>query len=158
MITPERLRELIHYDPETGTFRWAMMRKGCRVGDIVGSIDSHGYRVIRLNWKIYNAHRLAWLYMTGVWPRNQIDHKDLNKSNNKWNNLREATYSQNQANRRPYSGLKGVSFFKRDRKWKAQIKVRGNAMHIGYYDCPAAAHFAYLIEADKHFGEFARAS
>lgn len=81
-------------------------------GEIAGSINRDGYVLIRVYRKLYLAHRLAWLYMTGKEPKNLVDHIDRNPGNNKWDNLREATYSQNEMNRGPAycnrTGIKGV--------------------------------------------------
>jgi len=98
--------------------------------------------------------------MTGEWPKGEIDHIDLDRANNKWENLREATHSENSANRRVRSdnilGLKGVAFDKTRGEYRAYIGVNGKRIHLGYSDCPAAAHMAYVVAANKAFGEFAR--
>lgn len=158
-ITAEKLKEVISYDPETGIFTWKHRKAR---GGLAGHLDSNGYLTIRVDWILYGAHRLAWLYMTGSWPSGDIDHKDGDSANNRWANLRDATVSQNMANsklsRGNTSGVKGVHWDKDNRKWRARIKVKYKSIHLGEFDCPAAAHFAYLVEADKQFGEFARAS
>jgi hypothetical protein len=166
-ITAERVRELMTYDPETGLLRWlvAAGRGYCRkqIGDIAGYISSTtGYCYIGIDGREYGAQRLAWLWMTGRWPLHQIDHRDMDRANNRWSNLREATKSQNMANanRRVHntSGLKGVSLHKQNGTWVAQIGrgTAGGKHYIGSFDCKAAAYFAYLIEAAKRYGEFAR--
>lgn len=98
------------------------------------------------------------LAIAGEWPTGDIDHKDTNRSNNRWDNLRPATRSQNLSNSgaKPFNpiGLKGVSVF-RD-KWQSSISDNYRKVHLGTFDCPAAAHFAYIIAADNQFGEFAR--
>ncbi|PNE10603.1 MAG: HNH endonuclease [Beijerinckiaceae bacterium] len=114
MITAERLRELLHYEPQTGEFtrRVAMSGRGASVGDIAGKVTKKGYREISVGGSRHKAHRLAWLYMTGEWPKDQIDHVNLNKGDNRWCNLREADNSKNRANTPPpstsTSGYKGA--------------------------------------------------
>jgi hypothetical protein len=160
MITAERLRELLHYDPETGVFTWRLPRRGVRAGYEAGASRSDGYRRIQVDGRVIYAHRLAWPYMTGEWPDAEIDHINGDPSDNRIVNLRPATRSQNSANgRKPSdntSGLKGVSWHARGRKWRAQIVVNGKCRHLGLFDCPAAAHAAYLAATEKFFGEYAR--
>lgn len=161
-LTAERLREVLRYCPETGVWTWLVARQRIRVGNAAGSITSGGYRHIVLEKRRYLAHRLAFLYMTGAWPSDEVDHIDLDRGNDRWSNLRNCTRSQNSSNKRVRSdsitGLKGVSWNIRTNKWLSRIRINGNLKDLGRYDCPAAAHFAYLIAADKHFGEFARAA
>lgn len=157
MLTIERLREALHYDPETGVFTWRYQKGRGRLkeGTIAGSIPrgSKGYRLIGLDGKVYKAHRLAWFYVHGVWPKGQVDHEDTDKKNNPIGNLREATNSFNMQNRRTprkdnKSGFLGVS--PRGVKWHAQIKVKGRVLHLGYFTTPEAAHKAYVKAKREH--------
>jgi HNH endonuclease/AP2 domain len=158
LISHEELKRLLRYDPETGV--WTRLT-GYRRGRRADSPDRQGYRRVRPPGKSYGAHRLAWFYMTSTWPVNDIDHKNGVRDDNRWENLRAATRSQNIANSklgvRNKSGLKGVSWWKRTGKWRALIEVENKPIYLGLFDCPAAAHFAYLIAADKHFDVYARA-
>src|SRR6266446_8705973 len=110
----EFLKKNIKYDPVTGHFTWIKKRKGRNhaIGSKAGYTDAYGYLTIGINYKIYKAHRLAWLYMTGKWPKNFIDHINRDPSDNRWENLREATRSQNQINSKVPSssklGIKGI--------------------------------------------------
>jgi hypothetical protein len=99
-LTAQRLRELFHYDPDTGIFTWRVKpRKGCvQIADIAGHVNHTGYRSIKIDQRAYRAHRLAWLYMYGVWPPGDLDHDNTIKDDNRLVNLREATDPQNQAN------------------------------------------------------------
>ena len=98
--------------------------------------------------------------MTGKFPIDQVDHINLDKLDNRWVNLREATNSQNQANIHAHitntSGFKGVSWHRGVQKWRAQIERDGHSCYLGYFDTPEAAAAAYANAAQKHFGEFAR--
>jgi hypothetical protein len=100
-ITPDFLRHLLHYDPLTGVWTWMnpLPRSPVRRGDIAGRITTQGRRQIRIASGFYYSSRLAWLYMTGTWPKDQIDHVNRIKDDDRWENLREATQSQNSFNR-----------------------------------------------------------
>jgi HNH endonuclease/AP2 domain len=160
-LTPERLREVLHYDPETGEFRWLQrVSSAFHIGDLAGSL-SHRYRCIRIDGRTYTAHQLAWLYMKGEWGRPMIDHRDRDPTNNRWDNLRLATFSHNSANRRRHrnntSGFKGVRFDRQTGKWIARIWKDGRAYFLGRFATPQAAHEAYAAAAHALYGEFARA-
>ena len=98
MLTGSRLEQLLNDDQETGIFTWRGGHKKVRAGMIAGTPDKDGYICIKIDQIMYKAHRLAWLWMTGDWPTEEVDHKDLDKSNNRFGNLREATHSQNNIN------------------------------------------------------------
>ena len=98
LITQARLKELLRYDPETGVFTWRATGKGRRLNRQAGTVQATGYLTITIDWRIHLAHRLAFLYVVGDWPPNEIDHIDGDQSNNRWCNLRPATRSQNMAN------------------------------------------------------------
>lgn len=164
-LTQERLKSLLNYEPDTGVFTWLVSRPNrVEVGSEAGSIRrATGYRVIKVGDRTYQASRLAWLYMTGEWPECIVDHRDLNKANNAWGNLRAATYSQNQQNigvsKHKAIGLKGVHYKSdawRLKKWTASIRVGGSRKHLGYFEHPEEAHAAYVRAAEAHFGQFAR--
>src|SRR5262249_29995849 len=125
-LNAERLRELLHYAPETGRFYWRVSKGGVAAGSEAGSPHSHGYTVIRIEGACHYAHRLAWLYVYGEHPAQQIDHRDGNRADNRIANLRLSTPPQNARNRsrRHRQGpFKGVQ--RRGRKWKARIDVDG---------------------------------
>jgi hypothetical protein len=161
MITPERLRELLTYDPDTGVFTWRGGVRRVRPGMIAGHAPpSTGYRRIFIDQKPYVAHRLAWLYVHGRWPLADIDHADGDPGNNALANLREASRTQNHGNRKRAcnnrSGFKGVSFKPECNKWYARIYVSYRQHHLGYFSTPEAAAAAYAVAARRHYGEFAR--
>lgn len=158
MLTQERLRALLDYDPETGIFRWREARSGTKPG-VAGCPNKRGYLRICIDYKLYYSHRLAWFYVHGEWPP-EIDHRDLDKKNNRIGNLRVATRFQNNANvpkkRDNTSGLKGAYFDNRRGHWAAAIKIRGRGKFLGYFPTKEAAHAAYARAAAIHHGEFAR--
>jgi hypothetical protein len=156
MLTAEILRELLDYDPETGVFTWLA---GRRAGKIAGGFRSDGYHTISIgSSRRYFAQRLAFLYVYGRWPAEDVDHIDGNPSNNAIVNLREATRSQNLQNKRSRSntssGLKGVTW--QGRKWVARIKRDGRNDYLGSFKTAEEAHAAYCAAAREAYGEFAR--
>lgn len=177
-LTAEYIRSIIHYNPETGVFTWLSRRiehftdgkypserkaaiyNRRWAGSVAGTINDKGYRIIGVDNSDYYAHRIAWLYMTGAWPSDQVDHKNLDKADNRWGNLREATNSQNNANRLArkdnVSGVKGVRWCRRDKKWIARIKKDGDRHTLGYFTSLEEAAAAYEAAATKMFGDYAR--
>lgn len=163
MITVERLRELFHYDQESGVFtRKAERARNARMGDLAGCKRPDGYIVIRIDGSLYHAHRLAWLHVTGEWPKEEIDHLNCDPSDNRFANLREATRAENLRNiRKPCdntSGFKGVSFDKRTGRWISSIRASGKQKYLGRFDTAEAAYAAYCTAAKELHGEFARTS
>lgn len=161
MISAAELKTLLCYDPETGLFLRLISRSpNAKAGDNAGAVDRYGYVWISINRRRYSAHRLAWFYMTGGWPSEMIDHRDGDKSNNRFENLRPASRSQNAANSRARNsaGLKGVSFDKRTSKWGASIRKGGRFTWLGTFETPEAAHAAYVAASVHVHGEFARAA
>ena len=156
MITQTRLKELLDYDPETGVFT-RKVNIGYRVAGTIAGTTDNGYRRIVINDRPYMAHRLAWLFIYGEFPKLQIDHKNGNRSDNRLINLRLATNAQNSANRPPVgNGLKGCCYKKRNGRWVAQIMKECRQIHLGYFDTEQEAHSAYAEAATKLHGEFAR--
>ena len=160
-MTSELLREILHYDPETGYFRWKVATsRAIKTGAIAGCADGEGYLEIGIFRRKYLTHRLAWLYQTGSWPEGEIDHVNGIRNDNRFVNLRPATRSQNQQNTRRQinntSGFKGVSWFEPTRRWKAYINLRRKQIHLGYFDTPEEAHAAYCAASEALHREFGR--
>lgn len=151
MLTHERLQELLHYNPLTGVFKWAIPRPGTRAGTIAGAIHHSGYVHIQVDGMMYTAHRLAWFYMTGSWPVDEIDHKDRVRGNNVFDNLREATGLENKQNKgMAHSnkvGLLGVC--KNGSGFMATIRLNKKQRYLGTFKTPELAHQAYLIAKRK---------
>lgn len=157
LITQSYLRELFCYDPETGNFTWLIPAKGRR--SPAGGKNAIGYILITVLGKQYYAHRLAWFYMTGRWPPEHIDHINGKTDDNRFCNLREATNSQNNANRyktAPNStGYKGVALDKRRGAYYAQVCMHGRSIRKGPFSTAEAAHERYLSLVEEIHGEFA---
>lgn len=159
MLTQSELKSQLHYDPETGIFtRIVSTSNRVKVGDIAGRKHNFGYLQIQVNGKLYLSHRLAWLYVYGEFPLNDIDHINMIRDDNWIENLREATRSENLFNRGSNktntSGFKGVSFNKASNKWVAQAKLNGKKQGLGYFSTPELASEAYQAFTTKHHGEF----
>lgn len=160
MITQDRLKEILHYDPETGVFTWLVSpSRGTKKGMVAGhDHKSSGYRVIAIKRKLIPAHRLAFLYMTGSIPE-FVDHINMIKLDNRWVNLRPATKSENNRNQKlrkdNKSGVKGVKWNKANKKWQVQITVNGHRMHLGLWDDLEAAELVSILAREKYHGEFA---
>jgi len=127
-LTQARLKELMEYSPTTGLFiRKKTTSNRANVGDVAGTI-SNGYIRIKINHKIYMAHRLAWFYVEGFFPTNiDIDHINMDRADNRWANLRLVSRSCNMRNsgnsKTNTSGVKGVYFSKDRNKWQSYITV-----------------------------------
>lgn len=149
-LTPERLKELFLYDPESGIFtrRIAHGRHGrYRAGVVAGSADNKGYIVIRIDKRIYKAHRLAWLYVHGEWPQHDIDHINRVKSDNRISNLRDAPATLNRLNMvdaRKDSKLGVLGVYQRGKMFVAQIQVIGKGVkYLGTYPTKEQASAVY---------------
>ena len=149
-LTAEELRRLLDYDPKTGVFTWKVRPSRNRlVGAVAGTLQVLGYIGIGIYGKVYTAHRLAWVYMTGELPPNDVDHINGNRSDNRFSNLRLATRSENLQNtNKPRCnnkvGLQGVSPEPNSSKYRAQIRVEGTVIYLGLYSTPEEAHEVYL--------------
>lgn len=152
------LKKILLYDRNTGIFYWSIPTKyhPRMIGQVAGC-DSSGYRMIRIDGKKYKAHRLAWLYEYGQWPNGNIDHIDGNTFNNKIDNLRIATASENIANSKRMSGKilpKGVR--RVNGGYQARIRYEGTTYSLGVYKTSDFASDAYYNKSVELYGEFAR--
>lgn len=154
------LKANLNYDPLTGHIWYIKSGANRRLDVPAGCINVNGYINISLKSTLYKAHRIIWAWMTGIWPEHEIDHINLIRSDNRWANLRLATVTQNRQNKPLYKnsgcGLKGVTWHKAERKWRAQIQINKRKIIIGRFSTPEEAHAAYAKTATEHFGEFAR--
>jgi hypothetical protein len=160
-LTHEELLALVRYDPETGHFFGVARRQGVRTSGIpLGNVNNtNGYRRICIKGRRYLAHRLAFFYVTGRWPTECVDHKNRCTDDNRWDNLREATFCQNQTNRRQtFSNLKGAHWNRFRNKWQSYMRVNKKSHFLGFFPDEQSAHEAYVKAATEHAGEFARAT
>lgn len=166
-IDQNYLHTILHYSPETGVWVWlfrptaSVQWNGHFARQRAGSLDSTtGYWRIRIGSKLYYAHRLAFVYMLGRWPLNEVDHKNLDRADCSWKNLREATHSQNGANkpRGAYnkSGFKGVSFNRNGGKWVAETTINGKRIRKWGFATAELAFEYYQKISKEQFGDFAR--
>ena len=138
-MTQKILKELLSYDSETGLFKWIVNRNHlAKTGDIAGGIrKATGYRVIFVNGKSYQAHRLVWFYIHGKFPKHELDHINHNRHDNRLCNLREVMHAENGRNRirqkNNKSGINGVCWHKAAKKWVAAIGVNGCKTRLGFF-------------------------
>jgi hypothetical protein len=166
VVEQARVKELLHYDETSGLFTWKKRPSNrVNIGDVAGSLDAtsgarSGYRSIRLDGQLLRAHRLAWLYVHGVMPPDEIDHINGDRGDNRITNLRLATHTENTRNGRKLTpGLKGAHWRKHRSKapWLSRIGKDGKYFHLGCFATAEEAHAAYVKAATEMFGEFARA-
>lgn len=171
--TPEALdylRTALRSDETAGCLFWLKRPGDTRfvktwnsknAGKQAGHISKSGYVQIRLRGVLYHAHRIIFAFHCGFWPPAEIDHKDGNPSNNRLNNLRAASRTENIRNRRAHknskSGLKGVTYRPDRRIWRACIYVNGKQTLLGHFHSSAEAAAAYREAANIHHNEFAKA-
>lgn len=177
-LSPEMMRDLVDYDPVSGSFTWKPRRPHhfdegghsaahiCArwnsrfAGKSAGTRDRYGYGIITIYCVHYRCARVAWCILTGQWPTNEIDHINCDTGDDRAANLREATTSENHGNIRLQSnntsGFKGVSWDKIRGKWQANIKKNGRMFNLGRFDRKEDAASAYEHAARSMFGEFAR--
>ena len=158
-LTAPRLREVLAYDPETGVFTWLIRPRPRTPAGSEAGYNSGPYRLIGIDQRIYYAHRLAWLYVTGEWPVSDIDHADRDGLNNRWANLREATHSQNNWNMAPrpnQTGFKGVRIHSKTGRYVGCVRHLGKAYTTRYFQTPDEADSALRAIRERLHGEFAR--
>ncbi|HFZ4875223.1 HNH endonuclease [Serratia marcescens] len=157
----DNLMAALHYHKDTGLFTWREARKNhMKRGDVAGTPNSNGYININFKGKVIRAHRLAWMFVYGVWPSNSIDHKNGNTSDNRIVNLRECSHGENMMNRGCHknntSGFKGVTLRECGSKWRACISLNGKQISLGSYRKASQASSAYELAEYLYFGKFAR--
>lgn len=164
MITQSRLKELLHYNPETGIFTWtdavSNIRSRCRPNDIAGYKHPYGYIIIKIDQIKYPAHRLAFLYMTGNFPIYETDHINTIRDDNRWDNLRDIPRKLNQENKTKVqsnnkSGKSGVHYCNTHKKWVARIKHKQKTISLGYFDSKDDA-IAARLNGEKQYFKYSR--
>jgi hypothetical protein len=145
----------LQYNSITGIFTWISNgTRGVKKDDVAGYKSKAGYIMLSVSGRKILAHRVAWMFTYGDFPVGQIDHINRNKSDNRIENLREATFAQNAQNRVKNicntSGYKGVTWHKRDQKWQAAVTIKGKCIYLGYFSSPENAYEAYKEASLKH--------
>ena len=158
-LTVDLLNELFDYDKETGDLLWkACKSRRVRAGAIAGSLESNGYKRLKINFKSYLVHRIVFLMHKGYLPKT-IDHINGDRSDNRIENLRAVTANQNQHNRKlnsnSTSGFKGVSWCKTQNNWRASIKLEGKAIELGRFNTPEEADVVVRAAREELHGTFA---
>jgi len=163
-LDPDYVKSALRYNPETGVMSWNFRTdmsaawNGRNAGKPAGTKTQNGYVAISINNKLYLSHRLAWVIMTGGWPRQEIDHVNRDRSDAKWSNLREASRIENSRNvastSRSKSGYKGVSYDKGMKSWVARIKIGSRYVVLGYRGDPETASSLYAAAAMANHGPF----
>ena len=160
MITYKELIDILNYDVDTGIFTWKYTRSSRAIKGNVAGTNSNGYIHINLNNKIYRAHRLAWLYCFQEWPEKHIDHVNGIRNDNRLDNLREASDTQNSFNIRAHkdsgTGIKGVYYNKSNNNYRAQIRANGKTISLGSFRTLEEAAKAYNTKAVELHKEFYR--
>jgi len=165
-LSAAKLRRALKYSPSTGKFWWKHCpRNTWMIGREAGCpVGRYGHLRICIDGRNYYAHRLAWLYHYGKWPKGKLDHKNNNPKDNRIKNLRLATRAQNRINAKvPInngSGLKGVTVHAKGKygSYTARIGVKGKRLHLGLFYSKHDAHLAYMKAARKYYGRYARAA
>lgn len=169
MLTARRARKLLAYNSETGELTWRRRKEVTKydkawntrwAGKSAASMRQDGYARTCVDYTRYQTHRLVWLIMTGKWPRYEIDHINMERSDNRWCNLREATKAQNQMNTNQWStntsGDKGVDWHSRTKKWRARITIARRSITLGYFSKKQDAVAARREAATSLHPQFAR--
>lgn len=148
MLTQNRLKQVLDYDPHTGVFTRKLKQPGATKGSVSGSLTREGYLVTSVDSKVYKCHRLAWLYMTGSWPKSQIDHMNGQRSDNRFKNLRDVGQTQNIENQRKAqirnksTGVLGT--FRNGNGFAARISHGNSKTYLGTFKTLDEAQAAYL--------------
>lgn len=141
------MHELLRYEPDTGNIYWLVSRGRVKSGELAGTPNGRGYLIIRIDGKIYPAHRVAWYLQTGDWPSGVVDHINREGLDNRWDNLRDVTQQENLFNKggmkNNTSGCVGVRFRAKYNKWYAAIGVSGRQKHLGSFNTKELAAAAY---------------
>lgn len=148
------MNELLCYDEATGLLHWKVSRGRVRAGDLAGTSNGRGYIIVRVDGKIYPAHRIAWFLKTGEWPTGVIDHINRDGEDNRWENLRDVSQQENLFNKGMMesntSGITGIRFREEYNKWYAFIGIDGKQKHLGSFETKELAEEAYLAAKEYY--------
>lgn len=155
MLTQKTLKELFTYNSETGFFTRLVSSSGAaKKGGVPKSINKDGYYQLRVNYKMYTQHRLAWLYVNGEFPNGDIDHINHVRTDNRIINLRVVDKAENNKNitkrGNNTSGVNGVWWHKQNKKWCAELNINGIKKHLGCFESIDDAKKARLTANEKY--------
>jgi hypothetical protein len=161
LTSPERIKEAFNYNPKTGKLTWAIDRRCVHPGDSAGTrvkSPKGVFLTVRLDGRLYCVNQVVWCWVTGEWPAEQVDHQNLDSSDNRWDNLREATNQQNCANRglntNNKTGYRGVYWYASRQKWVAYLRKNGKHVFFKYFKIKSDAVAAVREARKVHFGEW----
>lgn len=148
ILTLKTLHAVLSYDPSSGSFTWRVSRGRVKSGCVAGTLNNNGRRMIMIDNRLYQAHRLAWFYVMGKWPEKEIDHINGRPEDNRLENLRDVSHAENKQNRLhadcdSKTGLLGV--LPHRNRFRAVISLRGKQHYLGTFDTATAAHAAYVM-------------
>ena len=152
-LSLDKLKQQLDYCADTGVFTWAVTKNRVSKGDVAGFKTSKGYLSTKLNGKTYKLHRLAWFYVYGTWPKNQIDHINGIRTDNRICNIRDVLPVENSQNRSlarkgSKSGVIGVSI-ERGHRYRSTLQINGVKHNLGTFDTPEEASSAYNAKKTK---------
>lgn len=149
IVTQDKVKQVLDYNPATGEFTWKVATSNrVKPGEVAGRLcKTLGYILIGIKSKTHLAHRLAWLYTYGEWPKQQVDHVDGNRSNNAIANLRDVSNRQNSSNRKCHRDgrLVGAVYYKANDKWGSKIVKDDKQHYLGLFDTEWEAHQMYRL-------------
>lgn len=156
-LSQDRVRALLDYDSESGHLTWKVNRGSARIGFVAGVV-SEGYRLVRLDQRLHKAHVLVWLWVTGESPDGDVDHIDGDGLNNRFDNLRVLSHTENmwnvvRARRDSGTGVMGVTFHRPTGKWRARIRKHGVEQYLGLFATVEEASAAYWAAKQELHGE-----
>lgn len=157
IITLDKICQLLEYDPATGIFLWKLPMGNTSSGKQAGTLKPDGYIRIQIEGRLYYAHRLAWLVSYGEWPPSMVDHIDGDRKNNSLANLRSATLTENNRNRKRVSTKHKKGVKKNGNRWQGRIRAGKKQIHLGTFKTEDEAHAAYCKAAKELHGRFWKA-
>lgn len=155
-LTADRLRDLLDYNPATGKFHWRGAHRRIRPGMEAGTVNTAGHRSIKIDGRRHYAHRLAWLHVHGTWPKDQIDHINGAKDDNRLMNLRDVDQHTNMQNlhgptkQNQGSKILGAYFAPKSKRWWSKIRIDGHQTYLGSFPDATQAAQAYLAAKRAH--------
>jgi hypothetical protein len=160
MITQNRLKEVLDYNPITGIFIRKIRINKVKAGSIAGTKTAQGYLSVSIDGRPYLLHRLVILFMTGSFPEKQVDHINGIRTDNRWMNIRNVSVQENSFNRVPNKNrelqVKNVYWIPKLKRYRVKMKINKITTHFGYYDDLELAELVAKEAQQKYHGVYAR--